>query len=194
MALLEKTLLGQSNDPCSETKSGLRGRCHPALARTSRSNSFDCQAEAARHQEPPPPGGQASRGALPRVAAPRGCSRGQPSAKDLLGKGEPICLYLSPRSGAAEPVSAGGRPKAQVGSGVQVELAPHVAGRASFTALTGGGGAERAHGSCDRRLAKYRRAQLTSARARPSRPSPCSSAERGGGDASAVGGGAEMAL
>lgn len=38
----------------------------------------------------------------------------------------------------------------------QVELAPHVAGRASFTAWRGGGGAERARGSCDRRLAKYR--------------------------------------
>lgn len=90
-------------------------------------------------------------------------------------------------------MTAGGRPRAQVGSGVQVELAPHVAGRASFTALTGGGVAERAHGSCDRRLAKYRRAQQTSARARPSRPSPCTSAERRGGHASGGGGGAQTA-
>lgn len=72
-----------------------------------------------------------------------------------VGKGKPICLYLSPRSGAAEPVATGG------GQHAQSALALHTASRASaprsrqsfiHTAQPGGGGAERERGSCDRRL------------------------------------------
>lgn len=72
-----------------------------------------------------------------------------------VGKGKPVCLYLSPRSGAAEPVSTGG------GQRAQSALAFHTASRASaprsqqsfiHTAQPGGGGAERECSSCDRRL------------------------------------------
>lgn len=70
--LREKTLLGRRRDHSSETRAGLPRRCHPSLAKTSRSNSFECQA-AARLGEPPSPGGRASGGALLPVAERRGC-------------------------------------------------------------------------------------------------------------------------
>lgn len=72
-----------------------------------------------------------------------------------VGEGKPVCLYLSPGSSAAEPVSTGG------GQRAQSALAFHTASRASaprsrrsfiHTAQPGGGGAERERGSCDRRL------------------------------------------
>lgn len=126
--LREKTLLGQRRDPCLKTRAGLPGRCRPTLTRTSRSNSFECQAAAARHGEPSSPGGRASGGALLRVAAPRRYSGGGPGAgraggqravKDLLGKGQLICLYLSPRSRSGGALVRRWRAKRSVGSGVQ---------------------------------------------------------------------------
>lgn len=115
--LREKTSLGQRRDPGAENRAGLPRRCRPALARTSRSNSSECQAAAAGLGEPPSPGGRASGGVLPLCrCAPgvlRGWAGGQRPAKDLLGKRQPLCLYLSPRSGAAEPLSAAGGPSAQ---------------------------------------------------------------------------------
>lgn len=63
--LREETSLGQRRDPGSENRAGLPGRCRPALARTGRSNSSECQAVAARHGEPLSPGGRGSGGAPP---------------------------------------------------------------------------------------------------------------------------------
>lgn len=90
------------------------------------------------------------------------CTRGAPrvgrrraTGEGPVGEGKPVCLYLSPRSGAAEPVATGG------GQRAQSVLAFHTASRASaprsrqsfiHTAQPGGGGAEREPGSCDRRL------------------------------------------
>lgn len=158
--LREKTSLGQRRDPCSDTRAGLPRRCRPALARTSRSNSFECQAEAARHGEPPSPGGRASGGALPGVAAPRGCSRGGSGAsgprRTCWGRDSPSVFTCRRGQERRSPHSAGRAHRRLWRPEHQLELAPHVAGRASFTAWLGGGGAERARGSCDRRLAKYR--------------------------------------
>lgn len=90
----------------------------------------------------------------PYRGAPR-VGRRPVSREGPVGEGKPICLYLSPRSGAAEPVSTGG------GQRAQSALAFHTASRASaprsrqsfiHTAQPGGGGAERERGSCDRRL------------------------------------------
>lgn len=94
----------------------------------------------------------------PRLAVPGGSSGGLAAGgrgRTCWGKGKPICLYLSPRFGAAEPVVTGG------GQRAQSALALHTASRASaprspqsfiHTAQPGGGGAERERGSCDRRL------------------------------------------
>lgn len=131
-----------------------------------------CQEDAAPlWQEPacPPPSVAAGQG-MPApgtvVAGERSplarCTRGAPrvgrrpaTGERPVGEGKPICLYLSPRSGAAEPVATGG------GQRAQSALAFHTASRASaprsrqsfiHTAQPGGGGAEREPGSCDRRL------------------------------------------
>lgn len=79
--LREKTSLGPHRDPGSENRAGLPGRCRPALARTRRSNSSECQAAAAEQGEPPSPGGGAASGErFPCVAALRGCFAGGPGA------------------------------------------------------------------------------------------------------------------
>ena len=92
--LREETSLGQRRDPGSENRAGLPGRCRPALARTGRSNSSECQAVAARHREPPSPGAEAAGESLPCVSAPRGFSGGGPGTsgppKTCCGRDSPF--------------------------------------------------------------------------------------------------------
>lgn len=186
--LREKTLLGQRRDPGSENRAGLPGRCRPALARTSRSNSSECQAAAAGQGEPPSPGGRASGGSASPVslrpgAAPR-MGRGPAAGEGPVGESDSPSVFTCRRGqGRRSPCRPpAGRALSRLWRpGHQAELAPHVAGRASFTAQPGGGGAERARGSCDRRLASIGQAEPMSARARPGRPSPGTSAQRGRG-------------
>lgn len=143
----------QPGDPAPRTGLGCRGDAAPLW------------------QEPacPPPSVAAGQGTpAPRTSGGRRalsaarCTRGAPrvgrrpaTREGPVGEGKPICLYLSPRSGAAEPASTGG------GQRTQSALAFHTASRASaprsrqsfiHTAQPGGGGAERERGSCDRRL------------------------------------------
>lgn len=181
--LREKTSLGQRRDPGSQNRAGLAGRCRPALARTSRSNSSECQAAAAGQGEPPSPGGRASGGTLPPCRCSLEVLR-EPAGGPAAHEG-PVGKATAHLSLPVAEVGGGGarvdrRPAERSdGSGVQdqAELAPHVAGRASFTAQPGGGGAERARGSCDRRLSSVGQAEPRSARARPGRPSPGTSAQ-----------------
>lgn len=145
----------------SETRAVLPRRCRPALARTSRSNSFECQAAAAGHGDPPISWGPNQ----PRSASQRRCAQGV--LWGWVGASGPrrtcwrrdsssvfTCGRCQQRWSSSLPL-AGQALTRRWRSEHEVELAPQVAGRASFTARWGGEGAERERGSCDRRLAKY---------------------------------------
>lgn len=115
---------------------------------------------------------------FPCVVAPRGCSGGGLGAsgpRTTCWRRDSPSVFTCRRGQERRsrwPPLAGRALSWLWRLGHQVELAPHVAGRASFTAQPGGGGAERARGSCDRRLASIGQAQPTSARARPASPLP----------------------
>lgn len=119
--------------PRSENRVGLPSRCRPTLAGTSPSTSFSGSQTGDASS-----GDRGGRRALSLARCSRGLvgwAGGRRPGKDLLGKGSPFAFtcHRGPARRSPCPQAVGSALSRLWRSTQRVELAPHVASRASFT-------------------------------------------------------------